>query len=164
MRYAVGQPMGFYSSWASMALLHHAIIEYCASLNGLNRFRDYVVIGDDVCIFNTNVACSYEKIMSELDVPISKTKTSHSLEGHPSRAEIAKRLFRDGDELSPIPINVIKEARKDPKIFPMLCNIMIERGTGLDLNSAGTLFESWFPKSQAIVLLGIPEGFPGHIK
>lgn len=78
VRYAVGQPMGFYSSWASMALLHHALIEYCAFLCGLNHFRDYVIIGDDVSIFNNGVADVYENVMKTLDVPISKPKTTHS--------------------------------------------------------------------------------------
>jgi hypothetical protein len=78
VRYAVGQPMGFYSSWASFALLHHAIVEYCAFLHGINRFRDYVIIGDDVSIFNNGVADVYEQVMKVLDIPISSTKTSRS--------------------------------------------------------------------------------------
>jgi hypothetical protein len=28
--YAVGQPMGAYSSWAMLALTHHAIVQWCA--------------------------------------------------------------------------------------------------------------------------------------
>lgn len=164
VRYSVGQPMGFYSSWASMALLHHALVEYCAYLCGFNRFRDYVIIGDDVSIFNTQVADVYERMMSTLDVPISKDKTTRSWGGYPSRAEIAKRLFLDGNEVSPIPIDVIKAARKDPKVFPMLCNVMLERGVSLTLDAAGSLFDRWFPNNRAINLLGTPAGFPGHIK
>jgi uncharacterized protein YjaZ len=50
VRYAAGQPMGMLSSWAAFALTHHAVIEYCASKEGYQSFREYAVIGDDVVI------------------------------------------------------------------------------------------------------------------
>lgn len=77
---------------------------------------------------------------------------------------MAKRLFINGKEISPIPHDVIQVARRDPKVFSMLCNTMLERGVQLTLDNAGTLFSLWFPKDRTIALLGIPEGFPGHIK
>lgn len=164
IRYGQGQPMGFYSSWAAFALTHHAIIEFCAQTEGVKTFREYVVIGDDVAIFNEKVAKSYEKILKDIDVPISTSKSIISYGGTSSQAEIAKRLFLNGNEISPLPPKIVIKARKDPKIFPMLIEQLLERGTRVTLETAKTLFCNWFPKNKTLVLLGTPPGFPGHIK
>jgi hypothetical protein len=75
--YKVGQPMGILSSWSVFSLTHHAIIEYSASLEGIYSFRDYVVLGDDVAIFNTEVSDRYQMIMKEIGVTISQPKSFH---------------------------------------------------------------------------------------
>jgi len=49
-RYGTGQPMGILSSWCVFSLTHHAFVQYCGYLNGVNHFRDYAVLGDDVVI------------------------------------------------------------------------------------------------------------------
>jgi len=84
--------LGFYSSWATFALTHHILIEYCAYLEGINSFRDYAVLGDDVVIWNKSVARRYEIVMAELGVQINLTKTITSNEHH-VQVEFAKRLF-----------------------------------------------------------------------
>jgi hypothetical protein len=50
VKWKVGQPLGLLSSWGSFALWHHIIIEYCAQKVGINSFREYSVLGDDVVI------------------------------------------------------------------------------------------------------------------
>lgn len=50
VRYSVGQPMGFYSSWAIFALTHHAFVEFAAHRKGFQSFRDYSLLGDDIVI------------------------------------------------------------------------------------------------------------------
>lgn len=50
VRYARGQPMGLYSSWAVFALTHHVLIAFAASRKGINSFLKYAVLGDDVVI------------------------------------------------------------------------------------------------------------------
>jgi hypothetical protein len=75
VEYKVGQPMGILSSWSVFALTHHAIIEYCAYLEKLSNFRDYVVLGDDVAIFNSKVAKRYLKLLDNQGVPISLEKS-----------------------------------------------------------------------------------------
>lgn len=133
--------MGFYSSWASFALAHHAFIEFSASLVGINSFRDYIVIGDDVAIFNEKVAMSYKQLLGDIEVPISIPKSRSSYGGFPSRAEIAKRLFLNGKEISPLPPEIVRAARKDPKVFPILLTQLLERGTRVTLETAKTLFK-----------------------
>ena len=55
LRYAVGQPMGMLSSWAAMAITHHAIMNYCHK-------GFYGVIGDDMAIASKNGTEKYEEI------------------------------------------------------------------------------------------------------
>lgn len=73
--YAAGQPMGILSSWSVFALSHHAIIRYAASREGFSSFTDYVILGDDVSIFNTKVARRYHTFMIGLGVEISLDKS-----------------------------------------------------------------------------------------
>jgi hypothetical protein len=73
--YKTGQPMGVLTSWSVFALTHHAIIEYCAYQERLTTFRDYVVLGDDVAIFNKKVAKRYLKLLDQLRVPVSLAKS-----------------------------------------------------------------------------------------
>jgi len=130
LEYKCGQPMGALSSWAVFALTHHAIVEFCAHLEGYKSFRKYVIIGDDVAIFDSKVASRYEQILEVLEVPISRTKSVSSTReiDNLSRAEIAKRLFLNGKEISPIPTGAIKSAKESLLLFPGLVRLCQERG------------------------------------
>jgi len=81
VRYTTGQPMGALTSWASMALVHHALVLYSALCVGvcspstLLSFRDYMILGDDVVIANAAVAAFYQALMKELHVPLSLAKS-----------------------------------------------------------------------------------------
>jgi hypothetical protein len=81
VRYTTGQPMGALTSWASMALVHHALVLYAAlragvvSPSSLLSFRDYMVLGDDIVVANKAVAEMYVLLMKELQVPLSLTKS-----------------------------------------------------------------------------------------
>jgi hypothetical protein len=100
LRYAVGQPMGMLSSWAAMAITNHAIINYAKT----SRF--YAVIGDDMAIASKNGTEKYEKVLDELGMEISKGKSVISTSTH-NLGEIAKRLFINGAEISPIPPDIL---------------------------------------------------------
>lgn len=73
IKWSVGQPLGLYPSFASFALLHHSLVR------GLFRRRNkkpvYVLLGDDIIIFDDDVAQDYVALMSSLGVPISPTKS-----------------------------------------------------------------------------------------
>jgi len=47
LRYSRGQPMGAYSSWASMALTHHALVQFSAHRIGEFPYTSYRILGDD---------------------------------------------------------------------------------------------------------------------
>jgi len=126
VRYSVGQPMGFLSSWASFALTHHILIEALALKCGLSRFKNYCIIGDDVTIFDEKVSKEYQSFLNRIKVKISVAKSLES-RCKPCSAEIAKRLFLNGQEISPIPYDAIESAIKDYLLFPNLLKLCNER-------------------------------------
>lgn len=99
VRYAVGQPMGMLSSWPAMAITHHAIINYC-------HRGFYAVIGDDMAIASKSGTKGYEDVLETLGMEISHEKSIKSTPEN-NLGEIAKRLFVDGGEISPIPPDIL---------------------------------------------------------
>jgi hypothetical protein len=103
VRYAVGQPMGAYSSWAMLALTHHAIVQFAAfrTKRFSGWFDLYAVLGDDIVIGDRYVAAQYVEIMDTLGVKIgfSKSIISKNLS-----IEFAKRFFYKGVEVTPLPL------------------------------------------------------------
>jgi hypothetical protein len=97
VRYAVGQPMGAYSSWAMLALTHHLIV--LMSSSPTHPFDSYAVLGDDVVIQDSLVAREYLSLMTHLGVEISLPKSMVSYD----HCEFAKKIFtREGDIVSMI--------------------------------------------------------------
>lgn len=82
IRYAVGQPMGAYSSWAMLALTHHMIIQ----ASGDQVVKNYAVLGDDVVV--SHDAPRYLELMTGFGVSISMAKSIVSNEF----IEFAKRV------------------------------------------------------------------------
>ncbi|APG77176.1 RNA-dependent RNA polymerase [Shahe narna-like virus 7] len=97
IKFSAGQPMGAYSSWPSMALTHHAIVQLAwISLGNKSPTRDYVLLGDDMVIWNDKLAMSYRTLLSSLDMPISDQKTHIS----GSTFEFCKSWFVNGVEVT----------------------------------------------------------------
>lgn len=166
VKYSVGQPMGLFTSWPIFALTHHAFVEFAAHLCGFHHFEEYVILGDDIAIFNEDVAVQYERLLNSIKVPISKEKSTISRRGNLiSSGEIAKRLFVNGIEISPVPPDIIMKARSSVMLFPMLIRVMLARGIEVSPLSAGTLLCQWFKTTgqRCLPLLGIPPELPGHI-
>jgi hypothetical protein len=110
LRYAQGQPMGAYSSWAMLALTHHAMVQYAAYKVGIRGWFDrYAVLGDDIVIADCRVASSYTEVCKHLGVEIGLAK---SLVSEGKTLEFAKRFFRNGEDLSGLPIAFWAAARK----------------------------------------------------
>lgn len=107
VKYSVGQPMGALSSWAMLALTHHFIVQLAAFRAGHRAwFRLYVVLGDDVVIFDHDVALRYCAIMADLGVDIGFAKSLVSKDSF----EFAKRYYRRGEDLSPLSFREIDVA------------------------------------------------------
>jgi hypothetical protein len=111
--YAVGQPMGALSSWAMLALVHHAIVQLAASKaypRAPGWFLLYAVLGDDVVIADHAVAMEYLRIMDALGVEIGLAK---SLVSSQSSIEFAKRTWIRGRDCSPISLAEFSVARSN---------------------------------------------------
>jgi len=99
IKYEVGQPMGARSSWAAFTLSHHCVVQFAAYECNCYPFSEYILLGDDIVIYNDKVAEKYKEIISDLGVDCSPSKSHIS----PNTYEFAKRWFQDGIEISPIP-------------------------------------------------------------
>jgi hypothetical protein len=99
VQYTRGQPMGTLSSWASMALVHHALELFSAHKAGLDpmTFTSYRVLGDDNVTGCSEVASSYLTTCERLQVPISTSKT---LEG--KLFIFASQIYLEGKNVSPM--------------------------------------------------------------
>lgn len=109
VRYSVGQPMGAYLSWAMLAFTHHVIIRYSAHRVGIENFKHYCVLGDDVVIQNPLVAKEYLELMKHLGVSINLSKSVIS----DKFVEFAKVLRGPGIEFTPLGPGVILRFLRD---------------------------------------------------
>lgn len=105
-RYRRGQPMGALSSWASMAIVHHAMVQFShwkvTQLSGCDPswFKTYLVLGDDVDIaVNSDVAQCYKDSSAELAIIIGLLKT---LRSNKNCFEFANRRFSPDGDVSPL--------------------------------------------------------------
>lgn len=105
--YSVGQPMGCLSSWAGLAITHHWVMQFCSFLVTRNWEWEerYEVLGDDIVIFDTQLANVYLEVMKNLglEINLSKSIVSHKL----PTFEFAKRTFSNGNLVSGITLSQI---------------------------------------------------------
>jgi len=175
VRYAVGQPMGAYSSWAMLALVHHAIVQFAAKrANVVGWFDLYAVLGDDVVIGNRHVATEYTKVMEAIGVNIGFHK---SIISKNRSLEFAKRFYYKGVEVTPLPLvavavgwislngvpEILKESYGRIGKFPSLAQIAKSMGLGFRAASrAATSSVLSLPRKlrSIVVLLSRPGIFP----
>lgn len=167
IRYAVGQPMGAYSSWAMLALVHHAIVQLAARRAGVLRwFELYAILGDDVVIGDRNVAAEYVKIMKEIGVKIGFNK---SIVSDNLSLEFAKRFFYKGEEVTPLPLvgiacgwlgvtgvpEVVKASEDRTGTLPSLFLVLRSMGLGFKASSraATSRLSDCSRRARSIVLL-----------
>nr|UPW42091.1 MAG: putative RNA dependent RNA polymerase [Xinjiang mito-like virus 79] len=102
LRYSVGQPMGALSSWAMLNLTHHMMIQFIAIALGkthIGRWYDqYVILGDDLVLFDKDIANRYQSFCKDLGVGINLSK-SIIAESKPV-LEFAKRTSLNGEDVS----------------------------------------------------------------
>lgn len=125
VRYATGQPMGAYSSWAMLAFTHHAIVQWAALRAGVitcggRWFQDYALLGDDIVIGNKVVAEEYERLMQSLGVEIGLHKSLISVRG--LALEFAKRFFLNGGDASMAPVAEYWAAKGNLPAAIQLCH------------------------------------------
>jgi predicted NAD/FAD-binding protein len=92
-----------------MAFTNHVLVRLAGKRNGIDDFSDYMILGDDIVIFNDQVARDYVSIMESIGVETKPEDSMMPVQSHP--VEIAKRLFRNGKEVSPLPAYLLREAQ-----------------------------------------------------
>jgi hypothetical protein len=126
LRYAVGQPMGGYSSWAMLALTHHAMVQFCSFRCGNRKwFTLYAVLGDDIVIADSRVAKKYRALCRLLGVEIGLNK---SLVSKGRTLEFAKKLFFQGEDISGLPLKFWAAAQSSSGVACALIS-WVTRGT-----------------------------------
>jgi len=141
VRYGAGQPMGYYSSWATFAVTHHLLLQYICKRHNIVWSDAYVIIGDDIVIASELVANDYVVLIKALGVEISMRKSVEKRKA----AEIAKRLFRDGIEYTPISITLLKsfsEEQKDVVFLQLIQEMQRKWGLGVHKDSVSTYLHS----------------------
>jgi len=129
IKYAVGQPMGALSSFAIFDLTHHILVQVAATKAKFALpFLDYVIIGDDVCIANKDVADQYLILMNSLGVDINLSKSVVHADDLAPAGEIAKRLFISGVELSAIPVKLFAKLPRFGKLAVTVQEFLLGRG------------------------------------
>nr|UPW42057.1 MAG: putative RNA dependent RNA polymerase [Yunnan mito-like virus 29] len=129
--YSVGNPMGFYSSWASFALAHHYIMYYISRRLGKDwTTLPYCLLGDDILIGDDEVGRLYLETMKLLGVDVSMAKTHIST----TTLEFAKRWIHKGREISPFPVSALKECGKKYYFLTSLLVQQQERGWAIDVS------------------------------
>lgn len=168
--YAVGQPMGALSSWAMLALTHHFIVQFAAHLSGSSRwFEAYVVLGDDIVIFDNDVAEKYLLIMKDLGVDINLVKSVQSSDSF----EFAKRYYTKGADVSPLSFKELDVA--SASLDAMLQLVQRFQGEGLRLASIlrlqgfgyrvlGSMSQLYSKMSKRARFLCVWLTFPGHTR
>lgn len=109
-----GQPLGAYSSWPTFTLAHHLVVKLAAQRAGVEPLA--LILGDDIVLVGRKLSKEYQRIMISLGVSFSQTKGVTGI----GKAEIAKRLFVGTHEVSPIPVNLVREARSAYTLAPTL--------------------------------------------
>lgn len=111
IRYAVGNPMGAYSSWNSFAIAHHFVMYCCCRELGIDwGDAPYVLLGDDIVIKHNKLANKYLDVMTSLGLTFSLKKSHIS----PHMFEFAKRIFHNETEITPFPISALLQSRRSP--------------------------------------------------
>jgi hypothetical protein len=74
-QWKVGQPLGLYPSFFAFSLAHHYLVRGIFLRLGLNPNGGYVILGDDIAIFDDDVAKVYRKMMDRIGCKINMTKS-----------------------------------------------------------------------------------------
>jgi len=101
VRYMTGQPMGALSSWSSLAMIHHLLVQYSAYnvYGGSSWFMEYLVLGDDVVIADAAVAERYQAILASFGITVGLAKSYISSKG---MFNFANQSYVGEDNISPL--------------------------------------------------------------
>lgn len=178
VKYNTGQPMGLLSSWAVLAVWHHVMLKTVLLYKGErdSRFPMYYVIGDDVSMVGVDTFLIYKELVNKIQgVGISVSKGFHKTTQHqrnlipdlgnqPRVAELAKRVFYNGQEVSIIPPDEVITSLEDAVQFHNLLVSLKQRGyPEFEITSLPALTSLCRHKKLALVLATFDEQLRAQI-
>lgn len=174
VHYASGQPMGILSSWAMLAVWHHVMYRTIIRYLDLSESEEpyYCVIGDDSSTRLSSIFLIYKQVVSEVQqVGISISKGYHTVSQTEANrlpeldssqpmvtAEIAKRVYCSGYELTSVPPDELLNSFEDPVAFAELINSMKKRQLSKvqDISGVYDLASLSRDKKTALLLTTLP--------
>nr|WPH57537.1 putative RNA-dependent RNA polymerase [Rhizoctonia solani mitovirus 127] len=148
LHYAVGQPMGALSSWASLAITHHFIVQVAAWRAGFPTWKlytNYAVLGDDVVIGDYRVTTQYLSIMESFGVECGLHKSLLSHKG--SAMEFAKKTIVNGVDVSPVAFKEFYAASRNLGAFiELTTKFNVPFARALQAFGVGWQVRSWLNK------------------
>jgi len=116
-----------------MALTHHYIVQLAAYRCGHKKFfSDYILLGDDIMIADTNVYRQYQAILKHYDMPYAVHKTHNSKYGF----EFAKRWFMHGEEVTGFAVGGLYAVRNNYSLLHNFLSTQSDHGWTLSLEQA----------------------------
>jgi hypothetical protein len=112
VRYGRGQPMGALSSWAGLAIVHHAIVQYASFSAGLELAVAYRVLGDDIVIAGKELADAYLRVCASFGIPVGLYKSLVPKEGKGrGLLNFASQTLLGVDNISPVSYKEVLSAQ-----------------------------------------------------
>lgn len=107
------------------------MVNFSASQVGKDDFKDYLILGDDLAIFNKKVYDQLIKNLGIIGVSVSLLKCTEGKDG----VEMAKRLFYKGEEVSPLPFGLLDRAQALPTLVLDFLSVLKQRDMNFALKS-----------------------------
>nr|QDW65418.1 putative RNA-dependent RNA polymerase [Rhizoctonia solani mitovirus 28] len=165
LRYAVGQPMGIKTSFPMLAFTHHVIVQMAAYKAGLDKFKEYVILGDDIMIANKAVSEQYLQLMKDfgLEISIHKSIVNTVDNRKQAIAEICKRLYLDGVEITSLPINLMANAIENQDMIYQLQNEMQKKGMIYEPSNFPSFIAGLITNQESFNRIALYNGLPTFI-
>lgn len=158
VKYAVGQPMGAYSSWPVFAFSHHMVMRFAAKRVGIFK-PDYAIVGDDVVIPGEKLAREYRSVLKELGVSISESKSLYG-----NHIEFCKRIWTGFQEITPLPAKLLLQSVYDYRNLISLNKWLCTRGAPNKLRDI--LLTALIPRNRnkkRLILIGLSAPYKGWV-
>jgi len=118
-------------------------------------FTNYRIVGDDISLVGSDIAKAYQEIMASIDVDISIPKSFIYQSGSTPAAELCKRIFIKGIELTTYPTKLIAKVAGAAHNVVRLQDILIGRGAFTDRALCVTVLLGLIDRESSIKLLQI---------
>lgn len=161
VKYSVGQPMGFYSSFAAFALLHHCVVRAAYKLAHktmfLPRHSFYRILGDDMIITDKKAGEMYCKIITDIGGVVNYSKSRISTVPGITIAEFAKTWAINGVDITPSSLAALRTGLNQPMRLPQIIrNHEKILGKAIKTKKLKFILQKYWPREANTLMSLIP--------